>query len=154
ERVEGYTNFLWTVLVAAIAALTRISIPHVALILDVASYLALVAVVHRLGRRLSPDLSYVPIAAICVAMQATVTAYATTGLEALFAVVWIHATLLAILAVPGPRGAAIAGLAASAAVLTRLDHAVFLVAGGVALVARNGGPRRLWKTPEARREVA
>src|SRR5436190_10766773 len=86
ERVEGYTNFLWTVLVAAIAALTRISIPHVALVLDLASYLALVAVVHRLGRRLSPETSYVPIAAICVAVQATVTAYATTGLEALFAV--------------------------------------------------------------------
>src|SRR5204862_1931218 len=88
------------------------------------------------------------------AVQATVTAYATTGLEALFAVVWIHAMLLAILAVPGPRGAAIAGFAASAAVLTRLDHAVFLVAGGVALVARNGGPRTLWESPAARREVA
>jgi hypothetical protein len=153
ERVEGYTNFLWTVLVAAGAALTPISLPHVALILAVASYLALVALVHRLGRQLSQETAYVPIAAMCVAVQATVTSYATTGMETLFAVVWIHAMLLALASVPGSRGAAFAGLAATCAVLTRLDHALFYAAGGVALVARDGGLRALWNDPAARRAV-
>jgi hypothetical protein len=152
---RGYTNFLWTVLVAAIAALTRISIPHVALVLDIASYLALVAVVHRLGRRLSPEtVRTCPSRRSASRCRRPSRRTPRRDWRRLFAVVWIHAMLLAILAVPAREARRIAGFAASAAVLTRLDHGVFLVAGGVALVARNGGPRTLWKSPAARREVA
>lgn len=85
ERVEGYTNFLWTVLLALVGK--PWSIPHAALLLGPLSYVALVAGVWRLGRSTRGNLA-VPLAAVVVATSRPFVLFATSGLETLFALAW------------------------------------------------------------------
>jgi hypothetical protein len=47
ERVEGYTNFLWTVLLAAIAWLSRVDLAPVSLFASLAAWIGLVLVSYR-----------------------------------------------------------------------------------------------------------
>ncbi len=83
ERVEGYTNFLWTVLVAG--GLKLHLDPHVITkILGGGSALGALVVVWALALRLHPGRLCPPIATWLLASSATFAGYAMAGLETIF----------------------------------------------------------------------
>jgi hypothetical protein len=144
EAVEGYTNFLWTVLMA---------VPH-RLGLDPvvfawATSLALfafgLAVTFLLVRRLVDELAAWAVV-LLVGTHHTFSAYATGGLETqLQAVLFVTAAWVALtVAEDGgwqPARAAVLSLLFSAALLTRLDSAVMVaVVGGAILVGLSRAP--------------
>lgn len=142
DRVEGYTNFLWTLYVALGMALTGIDAPFVALAGCVAAFAANVGLTWAIGRRLAAGAPYVPLAASLLAVQHTFVMFGTSGLETgaattlLLAALWVSFD-------PGPRNAAGAGLLCALGVLTRPDHAVFYAALGLALLVRRRSVRDL-----------
>ena len=136
ERVEGYTNFLWVVLLAAGTALTPFRPHWIALVLGLASFLANVVVVSKIGARLAGEEragAWLPVAAATVALQTTMQRYATTGLETQLASLLVDLGLWGLLC--GRVRAA--GGALVLATLTRPDHAIFWLAGLAALPVRD-----------------
>jgi hypothetical protein len=143
ERVEGYTNFLWTILIAAIIAVTPLEAPLVALGLSLACMAANIVVVYRIGRVLAdvhePRL-YLPIAVALVAVQNVVTEFGTTGLETSGASLLVDLGLLFLLVDTGLRQHALAGAMFILAAFTRPDHGLFFAVGGLTVAARTAIP--------------
>lgn len=153
ERVEGYTNFLWTLGLAGVAAVTRVEIPLVAFFGSLASFVANLVVIGLIGRRLSapePGQCHVPLAALWLAVQYHFHEYGTTGLETMFASLLVNSAVLARLVLGRGRGNAAAGALLILATLTRPDHALFYAVGAAVLVAEH--VPTLWR--ERRRRVA
>lgn len=140
ERVEGYTNFLWTLLIA-VAVWFGGSAPIASLVLSLASFAAAIVLTGRLVRRLAPKSGPVSIAAIAVAFNYTVASFATSGLETLFA------TTLALLMVElaASRRYAAAGFAGIAATMAHPDHAIFYAAAAFALFLERDRWRALFR---------
>lgn len=144
ERVEGYTNFLWVVLVAALGLITRAELVDVARVAGIACMgAALLAVLH--AARPTRAAEVLPAAALVasLAISGPVAAWATGGLEqALLAalVSWGFALLLPILAAerPGFREIWPAGLLLGLAGLTRPDGILFPAVGAGAIVFVRG----------------
>jgi arabinofuranosyltransferase len=98
ERVEGYTNFLWTVLMA-VAAKAGLDVPRAAQVLGTVFSLASLAVVVRLaqalhrgsraaaGSRADALLPVLPAVLLCVSESWAV--WAVGGLENVFAGFWV-----------------------------------------------------------------
>lgn len=146
ERVEGYTNFLWTVTLAGAAAL-GLDPAVVARWLGFAAALALLAVAHRLARRLFPDRpGAAALAPLLIAATPGFAAEAVQGLEttafALLVLLGVGAATEALASDDGRRavrGCALAGLWLSAAALTRPEGVgvlVLVMIGG--LLSRRG----------------
>lgn len=137
ERVEGYTNFLWTVLLAALARLGA-DVPLWALFLNLVSLAAALVLVQLTVRRLAPEARFA-FAALALATSAAFTTYGTSGLETM------PATALVCLALYlAARGAPpwSMGLVLAAAALTRPDQLLFGAALGLALLF-DEKPRRI-----------
>jgi hypothetical protein len=127
ERVEGYTNLLWTLLVAA--ALRLGMAPETsANALGLACWLALVALLGwRSWRRARPR-AFFPLAAALVLLMEDFQTWATGGLEtSLFALLVVTGLLLASRRHARPRRLALAGAILVAAVATRPDGVIFAV---------------------------
>ena len=121
ERVEGYTNFLWTL---AMAPATALGIDIVAWSegLSLASFAAALALTHALARRWHGERAALAALAL-TALNASFDAYATGGLETMFGIAWVLAAVAALAAgriVP-------AALATAAAVMTRMDASLLLL---------------------------
>ena len=156
ERVEGYTNFLWTVLLALGVRLTPWRAPSLALVLAPACFVANLLVVARIGRVLgkdTPGVPRLPLAAVLLAVQATFTSFATTGMETMAASLLTDLGVLALVDRDGARGAFLAGLSFVLGTLTRPDHVLFAAIAAVVFLdrfarpmaaARGAGPRRMW----------
>ncbi len=145
ERVEGYTNFLWVMILAAAASLFRVELPLLALVLCLASYAGLVMVFAGLERRLFG--SGLPLATVLLALQNTSTEYATTGLETCFATLCVVLGLRGLLTGSDRRAAAVSGAWFVLATACRPDHGLFWVAGAATLLSmrlRWERPGRLW----------
>jgi hypothetical protein len=140
ERVEGYTNFLWTAILT-LTALVGLDIPATALALDLATFVGVLWIVQRLAVRLAPDDVPVRIsfAAVACACSYTLASFATSGLETM------PATLLVLVALERALAGRIgvAGCAGIAATLMHPDHAIFYVALGGVLAARRTPVRQL-----------
>jgi hypothetical protein len=135
ERVEGYTDFLWTVMMAGAIKLGA-DPGQVAIVLSLASFLALLLVLHRLAARLTPEgTSPLGLAALLAAGSYTLASFATAGLETMFA------SLLVLVALERAerRQPLAAGLAGVLAAMAHPDHALFYGALGLALAL---DPRR------------
>jgi arabinofuranosyltransferase len=131
ERVEGYTNFLWTIILAAGSRLFPLDIPWQAVILGLICFAANLLVVYRIGRALhprGPATAYVPIAVILLATSRVFTAYATTGLETMAASLLVNLGLLFLLTAANRSGWFWSGLMFFLAIMTRPDQAIFLAA--------------------------
>jgi hypothetical protein len=129
ERVEGYTDFLWTVIMAAVVR-AGADPAQVAIVLSLLSFLALLLILHRLGRQLAPEPApLLGLAAIVAAGSYTLASFATSGLETMFA------SLLVLLALERAesRRPLQAGLAGVLAAMAHPDHAIFYAALGLAL---------------------
>lgn len=132
ERVEGYTNFLWT-LFAAAAIAVGVHPAHATVFLSLCSFVSLLWLVESLGRRLvAQAVSSGPIGlgTVILGLNYTVASFATSGLETVFA------AMCAVLALDQAERdrPLVAGLAGIAATLAHPDHAVFYAALGGALL--------------------
>jgi len=143
ERVEGYTNLFWTLLVAAAL---RLGIPPEAsaAALGLACWLALVGILGwRSWRRDRPGLFF-PLAAALVLLMEDFQTWATGGLEtSLFTLLVVAGLLLATRPRARPRHLVLAGVILVAAVATRPDGVIFaaVAVAGAWLVNPNLYPR-------------
>lgn len=131
ERVEGYTNFLWVMLLVPFAALS-LDLALVSIALTLICLCATVALTALLVRRAWPAserLSF-SIASAVLALNYVVASYGTSGLETMLG------ALLVLWAVErAERGAALtAGVLAILATMTHPDHAIFYAALGATLL--------------------
>lgn len=131
ERVEGYTNFLWTLLMAGFIRLGA-DPGQASIVVSLASFGALVALAARIRRLAFPesDAGVLPIAVLLLAAQYTMASYATSGLETMFAAFLVALALERALA----RAALSAGAAGIAATLCHPDHGLLYAALGLALL--------------------
>jgi arabinofuranosyltransferase len=146
ERVEGYTNFAWVVVLAATAAI-GLAPEHVAPVLGLASLaVTAVLVAHLLRtRRLEVDADAVGgddrwtvvVALGLVAAVPEIVVWGTSGLETAFAAAWVMGAIAAFVA----WRPALSAACAAAAVLSRPDTALGL---GVWLVAHLAVHHRRW----------
>lgn len=130
ERVEGYTNFLWTVLLAGLSFITRLEIPYVALFACLACFAGNLVVVWLIGRRLSapePGQVYFPLAVLWLALNHIFHSYGTSGLETMFASLLVNLAVYFYLTRAELSAAALAGFFLILATFTRPDHSLFYV---------------------------
>jgi arabinofuranosyltransferase len=131
ERVEGYTNFLWTVM-HWLPERYGWSSPVFSQVIGIALMVATVAVTLRLARRIFGSESFAFLVALTLLANMTFLAYATGGLETMqqtLLVTSVAALLLPV--VDAPRAHVVgrrvgAGVCAGLAVLTRMDSAVLI----------------------------
>lgn len=133
ERVEGYTNFLWTAL-HAIPERLGWSAPVFSQLVGVATMVATVLVAGRLARRLFDRRSLAFVATAALVANVTFLGYATGGLETMLQALLVLSVAVWLL----PHGTAnaadgnwtrrriAAGFLAGLAVLTRMDSVVLL----------------------------
>lgn len=142
ERVEGYSNFLWVVLVAAPHALFNADIVTTARVLGVLCTLGCVVAGYALTRRLTDSAGAGLLAATVIAAASSLAAYGPSGLETpLFALL----VLLMLLALQANRPL-VAGLLVALATMTRPDGVVVAVVVGVWLLFR-AYREKAWRAP-------
>lgn len=124
ERVEGYTNFLWTVMLAALQAVFGVPPERSALVLGLASTVGVAALVARLGASVGP--AQAAVALVLLAGNRSMAVWSTGGLETRMFTFWM---LLAVVAfvVDGRRvaGLAFGSVALGLAALTRPEALLF-----------------------------
>ncbi len=156
ERVEGYTNFLWLMLMVPVYALTHaLHVAFVPVIVQVEIYVAAadVAMAYVLGRRIwGSNVLATALALGVLVLDNSWTTWAAFGLEGHFLAFWI---LLALLLVTSklPRRGLFAGLALAGAQMTRPDAGLFcaVLVGSELLEV---GVLRLRKRPPEERRAA
>lgn len=129
ERVEGYTDFLWTV-IAAIVIWFKGDPGKVTILLNLASFVVLILLVERLGRRLRAAPVLIGLATVLVAANYTMASFATACIETMFAAMLVT---LAIERVDAGHPLA-GGIAGVAAAMTHPDHGIFYAALALALL--------------------
>lgn len=131
ERVEGYTNFAWTVLLAGAGAL-GFDLAQASVVVSLACFASTVALVAVLSARVSGDDRPVAfsLAAAAFAASYASASFGTSGLETMFC------TLAVVLALERALAGApfTAGLAGIVATMAHPDHALFYAALGFVLV--------------------
>ena len=148
EPVEGYTNFLWTLLVAAGMALGLDPVATAAA-LGIAAYAALIGL---LGFR---RVDGWPLAALACGLHLHLQRFATSGLETMLFTLLVTATVLQAARARDRQGWMLVGLLGALATLTRPEGAAVLLLaalagrrqGGWALAvgAAIGVPYAAWK---------
>ncbi|HLA78329.1 MAG TPA: hypothetical protein VJU18_12175 [Vicinamibacteria bacterium] len=141
ERVEGYTNFLWTMLLAALMKLS-VRAEHAAIALGIASYLGAVLATARVRRAILPEGGALPGAHLFLAVQGLFATYATSGLETMMCTALVLAGAACRFGLGGSRGLLLASTCLTLATLGRPDHVLFYAALGIELVttaSRAGG---------------
>jgi len=131
ERVEGYTNLLWTLL---LAALLRLGVDPIraAELPGIAAYagLAWVLAWESWRRSRAPGRAFLPLAAALVLVCDDFQVWATGGLETALFGLLVAAGLLATRDAPeSPARPWLAGVLLALAVLTRPDGALFALVG-------------------------
>ncbi len=148
DRVEGYTNFLWVII---LAGLTLLGIPphRAANPLSLAATIALMVVVFRFGcRRLGPASPLCLVAPFLLAINRSFAVWSTSGLETrlfeLLAIAGVLGFVESLTREPEARGIGPASLLALAG-LTRPDGALVALtafAATSAIAIRRAGIRR------------
>jgi arabinofuranosyltransferase len=115
ERVQGFTNPLWTLLVAGLVRLRMLPY-HAAIVLGIASTLVAAVVLAGVGRR-----PWFGLAPLVLALSPGFVQFSTGGLENSLAHALLLAFLLALL-----RGSRWAWPIAGLVVVNRLDHALLV----------------------------
>lgn len=137
ERVEGYTNFAWTLLLAGLHALVPVETPLLAIAACLLAFAANLLVVWRIGLELAPPdspLRGLPLALGLLATQNTFVDYGTSGLETGFASLLVDLGVWALIRPPSVRTRFAAGLCWILATLTRPDHALFYAVGSLVVL--------------------
>ncbi len=138
ERVEGYTSFLWTILIALgrMLSVESITFSHV---LSTASYLltALVLVLfsyRHLAIEGKKSVFVLPVAALSILVMQDYHIWATSGMETSLAGLLITLAVYLLLSAQKATRFAVTGLVMVAAVLTRPEAMIALVMGGFFII--------------------
>jgi hypothetical protein len=158
EYVEGYTNFLWVMLVSLFMWLTPAEAPLIAVLGSMLAFAANLWVVWRISLKIAPPFHQhafaFPLAVALLAVQSTFTTYGTTGLETAFASLMVNLGVLALIHEDSPKATFWAGFCWILATLTRPDHALFYAVGSAVVFgiwvrpawrARTRGLRAIWR---------
>lgn len=133
EKVEGYTNFLWTLLMALMIFLKQ-DPGQASLILSLIFFAGTLLLVFRMVRLFSSSQdsfsSSVVLAPILLGANYIFASYATSGLETMFATFLITAAVERAFV----RKFFVSGLLAVAALLAHPDHALFYFSLGLVLL--------------------
>ncbi|MEZ5965982.1 MAG: hypothetical protein R3F56_19255 [Planctomycetota bacterium] len=133
EHVEGYTNFSWTMLVAAAMRLGADPVVFTQWA-GLACFLGTLALLAWLSRRIAPDAPFVPVAAVAFALHEHGQVFASGGLETSLFTLLATGTVGVAAVTRGRAGFLLAGALGAAASMTRPDGILlFGVAGLVAL---------------------
>ncbi|MCP4872573.1 MAG: hypothetical protein GY898_28110 [Proteobacteria bacterium] len=136
ERVEGYTNFLWTGGLGLFGKVLPWEIHWIGFVASMGVFGACLAVTWRLGRALQPEgTPHLPIAVALLGTHQVFTEYGTTGMETEFAALLVLAGALFLVREPSPASLALAGTFLIGAALTRMDHGLFYAAGSAVVGA-------------------
>lgn len=131
ERVEGYTNFAWTLLIAGAGAF-GFDLAQASVVLSLACFASTIALIVVLSARIAADARPVAfsLAAVVFAANYASASFGTSGLETMFC------TFAVVLALERALAGApfTAGLAGIVATMAHPDHALFYAALGVAMV--------------------
>ncbi len=165
ERVEGYTNFLWTLMIGVLHRVTPFEAPALGLALALLAFGLNLLVVARLGRHLAEGGAsrsgapgktwHLPLAVPLLAVHGVYTSYGTTGLETGAASLLVNLGALFLVARRDARGVALGGVMLILATLMRPDHGLFYAVGGVVVLldraptlyaARRHGRQALWRS--------
>lgn len=154
ERVEGYTNFLWTTMLAAAARL-GLDLPATAQVLGTAFALASLFLLTRLTKRVLQHSHapgwWVALPAVLLALSESWAAWAVSGLENVAAGFWI---LLAVDAFAGgsardgrerDRRLAACAVFAALAAMTHPAHGLVAIALATVLGAQARMGERPWR---------
>ncbi len=145
EKVEGYSNFLWVVLVAAPGFVADVDYILVARVLGVLCTLVAVVLAYLLVKRITGKGAFGVLAATLTAAATSLAAYGPSGLESPLFVLLLFAVLLAV----HSDKFLVAGLWVALATLTRPDGAIVAAVVGVWVLvvtmrARSGVRPVLW----------
>lgn len=145
ERVEGYTNFLWTVLIAGGMALGAEPVT-LSIVLGIGFFAGTLLIACLVSRRIAGGngrLGAVPLAALALVLHRDVNVYATSGLETSMQTFLVTALFASLALRSDLRGHLLAGVILAASMLTRPDSAVYgaAVAAFVLLERREMGRR-------------
>ncbi len=127
EQVEGYTNFLWTVILAAFIKVTSIEAPLLAIVGSLLVFGGNLLAAASISRRLNGP-NWLPLAVPLLALHPVFVAYGSTGMETGFCALLVLLQARALLE-DGDRAVFLAGLAGIAAALSRPDHGLFYAVG-------------------------
>ncbi|HTK82022.1 MAG TPA: hypothetical protein VL633_07000 [Bacteroidota bacterium] len=139
EKVEGYTNFLWTMLIAAGMKL-QIEPVKFSEVLGIFFYLCTLslfcAISWKLNPRRSSGLFVIPLTAVCLAVHRDFSVYATSGLETSFYTFLISALFACMLFGRSRTSLLLSGFIVVLAMMTRPDGIIFLMASAFYVVLK------------------
>jgi hypothetical protein len=144
ERVEGYTNFLWVMLLS-LGLLVDVDPLLGSQYLGVGFYLATIVLLCWTAAGGNPRRNIVPLAAIGLCLHGHSAIFATCGLETSMFTFFVTAGLVLLVYAERPGHFAMCGLALIVATMTRPDGAVFYACASV-VVAGLAARRRRWGT--------
>jgi hypothetical protein len=149
ERVEGYTNFLWTVILAG-AVRAGINIVDAAKGLGIICGVLVLLLTWKLTGTLLPNHSpWRIIPALILALTASLPRFALSGLEVLMFSLWLCLALWLELGVREPWAGILSAFSLALAALTRpegvLFFAVFLAAWSIERVGRGEKPAAVFR---------
>jgi arylsulfatase A-like enzyme len=147
ERVEGYTNFLWTVLLGLGLKLGASAEPF-SLWLGIAGLVGTLALTVLLARRLLGSTAFALVPAFLLVCQGPMILWSVSGLESSLFTAMIVAALLAYERSASWKGLLLAGALYAASAMVRPDGVVFGAAAGLHLVLAGliARPRKLGET--------
>lgn len=146
EKVEGYTNFLWTVLFAPLIKL-GLDPAQTSIVMSIACYLGVIALTWRFLSPRARPADTIPLAPIVLAASYVFASYATSGLETMFGALLVVAAFSAARA----ERPLLAGALGIAATMAHPDHAIFYAGLGLTLMIhrRRIAPLVLYALPFA-----
>ena len=145
ERVEGYSNYLWTSWIAVGMKLGA-SPEGWSLIWGLACYAASIVLLALIARRLSGGTAgavVVPVGALLAALHPAWSYFATSGLEtSLFTFLALFGFF--VVTSKGARSAAIAGAVFALLAMTRPDGPILALPAGLYVLLAQRGTHRRW----------
>ena len=131
ERVEGYTNFLWTILIAAGMGVGADPVSW-SIFLGIFFYAGTLLLASGFARRMTGGdtgiLSTIPIAALALALHRDFNVYATSGLETSMQTFLVTMLFVVLARRSDARAFLLAGFILTASLMTRPDAIVFVAA--------------------------
>ncbi len=148
EQVEGYTNFLWTIMIAGgmLIGLAPILLTQV---IGIISFICVAVLFSFLSLRLAQHLNkqatlFLPLTATALLVHHDFQVYATSGMETTFTTALVSLGFTFLLLADRRRSYLMAGLVLCLAVLTRPDAVIFHIAAIPFIIISS--PKKIFNT--------
>jgi len=130
ERVEGYSNFLWTIMIAGAMLFGSEPILFaqvVGIVSYIFTFLILVFISVRLSRQSKAGILVIPIAAVAIMLQFDSQVWATSGLETAWVTALVTLAFAILIMAESKKYFLLAGVVLILAVLSRPDMMIFYI---------------------------